>query len=180
MPAMPRSLYLTVFRLLLGPALRVALSCLSATAAYPQARAGLQWITPEAGDVEVLYRYLARAHGEALAVSSATSTSKGAATRLHAQEADLAPLDGAYRSVTARLAEVHSETLAYRGAMAKAGQKPDRTKLEAYYARRVQLLRSANEQLRASVGSERWAKLQAYIDGEFRSHIKVEVLQWTN
>jgi len=145
-------------------------------AAYPQAPktpSKLQWSTPPPGDIEVFYSYLLRAHGEISAVGRAKSTTEKAAVTLHSQVADLAPLENAYQTTTAGIAAVRSETRAYHESVVNAGQKPDRDKLKAYYARRVQLLRAASEQLRTTLGNERWAKLQGYIDGEFRSHLKV-------
>jgi hypothetical protein len=107
-------------------------------------------------------------------------TGEQVAARLHAQVADLAPLESVYQGATTGIMAVRSEARTYNEGLAKVGQKPDREKLKAYYARRVRLLRAASEQLRKAVGNERWAKLQMYIDGEFRSHIKVAGIPWPN
>ncbi len=145
----------------------VALTCLLTAAAYPQSA-----ITPAPGDTEVFYRYLARAHGEASAVANATSTVEAAAARLRAQPADLPALDSVYQNVTNAIASLDSEARSYIDGLVNIGQKPDPVKLQAYYGRRTQILHKANEQLHRAVGDARWSQLQAFIDGEFRSHIK--------
>ena len=153
----------------------VALACLMTAAAYSQSAT-----TPAPGDPEVFYRYLARAHGEASAVAHASSTVEASAARLRAQPTDLPALENVYQNVTAAIAALDSEARAYIDGIIKVGQKPDPAKLEAYYGRRLQILRKANEQLHRVVGDARWSQLQAFIDGEFRSHVKRSSISWSH
>ena len=49
--------------------------------------------------------------------------------------------------------------------------------LELLYARRVQFIKQARDQLREALGEAAWRRLEGFLDGEFRTRIRKRTLQ---
>jgi len=155
--------------------LAVATWCLVASAGYSQSA-----FVPSAGDPEVFYRYLRQTHQAVSETPQPVSSpaQQGAAAMMHVTAGDLAVLENVYQDTTNAIAALDTEAKTYINETVKAKSTPDLKKLQDYYARRVQILEAADQQLRNLLGDASWRRTREYIDGDFRSHVKRRVYQW--
>jgi hypothetical protein len=148
---------------------------LLAGGAYPQSA-----ITPPAGDLEVFYHYLESAHLEMVDVSRGAKTSEIVSDRLHAQVESFSALDRIYLLASSAIAGIDAESRSYLDDVVKNKQRPALAQLDVYYARRIQTLRDARDQLRVALGPSEWSRIEGFLDGEFRQRINRRALPWPN
>jgi hypothetical protein len=136
--------------------------------------------TPPAGDADVFYRYLREVHAALVAPRQASpeAAQRRAAGLMHAEVSDLPALETAYQNATSAISSLQVEVQRYLDDCVKKEEKPDQAKLAVYEDRRVQLLRQTDQQLRNALGEPAWLHLRAFIDGEFRSHVRRRGIPW--
>jgi hypothetical protein len=136
--------------------------------------------TPAAGDPELFYLYLRQTHE----LAGSTIPGKGplgpdrTAAVMRARAADLPLLENLYQSVTSSVAALDYEVRGYLLSTAAKQSQADRTQLEKYYQRRLDIFRQADRQLRVFLGDLNWSQIHLYIDGEFRTGFKVRGMSW--
>lgn len=153
-----------------------AIACVLAPAAYPQST-----FIPPPGDLQVFYIYLRQAHRAISALRHASTEdplevdaglARRTAGRLRVNVEDLSAVERAYQSATAELSELDADARAYVIQMKSKTEKPDTAKLLAYHQRRTAILQRTTVDLQSAIGAASWLRLSAYIDGEFRMHVK--------
>jgi len=130
--------------------------------------------SPPPGDPQVLHIYLRQAHRfiSDLAQGRSATSSEATAIRLRVDIGNLAVLERVHQSAISAIDALDAEGRAYVREAASKKQPRDMAKLREFDRRRTQVLEQAKAQLRNALGEAGWLRLQAYLDGEFRLHVK--------
>jgi hypothetical protein len=131
-------------------------------------------VTPPPGDPLVFYTYLRQAHRAVSELTKGTSGSTPAAVaaRLHVKVGNLSAVARVYLDTAGSLEPLDAEGRAYVQQGARNGHPRDMAKLGEFDQRRMRFLERAKVRLHDALGETEWLQLLAYIDGEFRMHVK--------
>ena len=154
----------------------IILSSMAVIPAYAQTV-----FTPPRGDLNVFAIYLRQASRQIMALTqtqfaqtpeASEAQMRDTAMRLNVAPAMLPVLDNVAKQMAAEMAALESEAVSYIDTMRARSQEPTKDRLLAFSERRRNLLLSARDRVRKSLGQADWQRLSAFIDNEFRHRVK--------